>query len=163
MTATATALPADSGFLEQDDPTGATTDATIPFRSLLPKPDHPRIAGIETHNAHTWCSSRRQVPAPAWLISRLDLENLEKPYKGFSADGNPDGSVWKYEQDEGAPIEAAMEATNKLLGILSSEEKRAVIKGDVAVDDEFRAWSNPELYMNPGEVQHDFVEACNTV
>jgi hypothetical protein len=91
------------------------------------------------------------VPAPAWLISRLDLENLEKPYKGFSADGNPDASVWKYEQDEGAPIEAAMEATNKLLAILSTEEKRSVIKGDVAVDDEFRAWSNPELYMNPGE------------
>ncbi|CAO1624516.1 unnamed protein product [Jaminaea pallidilutea] len=142
-------LPVDSGYLQTDDPTGAAKGADIPFRSILPRPDHPRIAGIESHDAHTWCQSRRDAPAPAWLINRLDIKNIERPYKGFSADGKPDPSVWKFEQDEGAPVEAACDATTALLAMLTGEERSACIRGDVADDDEFRAWSNPELYVNP--------------
>jgi hypothetical protein len=35
------------------------------------------------------------------------------------------------------------------MGILNEEEKESVWCGEV-IDDEFRLWSNPELYMNPG-------------
>lgn len=160
-------LPVDSGYLQTDDPTGAAKGADIPFRSILPRPDHPRIAGIESHDAHTWCQSRRDAPAPAWLINRLDIKNIERPYKGFSADGKPDPSVWKFEQDEGAPVEAACDATNALLAMLTAEERAACIRGDVADDDEFRAWSNPELYVNPGACAHHgnpaFFTAANSV
>lgn len=139
-----------SGYQLADDPSTPRTDATVPFRDIIPRPDHPRIKGIESHDSHSWCTSRRQVPEPAWLINRLELRNVERPYKGFSAAGNPDPSVWVYGEDEGAPVEAAVEATQRFLEGISEKDRRAVVKGDVETDDEFRAWSNPELYVNPG-------------
>lgn len=145
-----TVIPVNSGFVLQDDPSTPRTDATVHFRDILPKPDHPRVAGVHTHSALSWCQSRREVPAPGWLINLLDIKNIERPYKGFSSDGKPDPTIFHYEQDEGAPVEAAVEAVNKLLENLPEKAKREVIKGDVADDDEFRAWSNPELYVNPG-------------
>ena len=38
---------------------------------------------------------------------------------------------------------------SELMGVLNEEEKKAVHCGEVT-DDDFRLWSNPELYMNPG-------------
>lgn len=145
--------PLNSGFVLTDDPATPRTDATVSFRDIIPKPDHPRIAGIESHSALSWCQSRRDVPAPAWLINRLDVKNIERPYKGFTADGNPDPSVYSYDADEGAPVAAAVAATEKLLAALPEDLKKETIKGDVANDDEFRAWSNPELYVNPGGIR----------
>ncbi|WWC61520.1 uncharacterized protein I303_104104 [Kwoniella dejecticola CBS 10117] len=151
--------PINSGFVLQDDPSTPRTEATVSFRDILPNSDHPRIAGISNHTSTSWCESRRKVPAPAWLIERLDIKNIERPYKGFSADGNPDPSVFHYQQDEGAPVEQAVEAVDKLLGVLSADLKASVIKGDVAIDDEFRAWSNPELYVNQGGLRLDEVSS----
>ena len=144
------AAPINSGFILSDDPATPKTDATVSFRDIIPKPDHPRIAGIHTHNAVSWCQSRREVPAPAWLINRLDIQNIERPYKGFSADGNPDPSVVRYEADEGAPVEDAVRAVEAFLDAVPESLRSEAIKGDVEKDDEFRAWSNPELYVNPG-------------
>lgn len=143
--------PSSSGFVLQDDPATPRTDATVSFRDLIPAPDHPRIAGIGSHTALSWCQSRREVPAPAWLINRLDKSNIERPYVGFSADGKPDSTIVTYAEDEGAPVEAAVSAVKALLDSLPPDVKNEVVKGDVAEDDEFRAWSNPELYVNPGE------------
>jgi hypothetical protein len=80
----------------------------------------------------------------------LDIANIERPYKGFSSDGHPDPSLFKYAADEGAPVDEAASAAQKLLDALNPAERDEVIKGDVCDDDEFRAWSNPELYVNPG-------------
>lgn len=145
--------PLDSGFLREDDPSIPDSDATVSFRQIIPKPDHPRTVGVDQHDAVSWCQSRKGVPAPAWLIDRLEIKNIERPYKGFSADGHP-RPMFRYEEDEGAPVAQASAAVDRLLERLSDEEKKEVIKGDVADDDEFRAWSNPELYVNPGEHQH---------
>lgn len=144
--------PFNSGFILEDDPATPRTEATVSFRDIIPRPDHPRIAGIDQHSARSWCDSRRAVEAPAWLINRLDVKNIERPYKGFSADGHPDPSIFHYDEDEGAPVEAAAEAVNRLLDsdALSPELRQEVVKGDVETDDEFRAWSNPELYVNEG-------------
>ncbi|BEJ13332.1 hypothetical protein CspHIS471_0305060 [Cutaneotrichosporon sp. HIS471] len=71
------AVPLKSGFELDDDPATPRTDATVCFRDLIPHPTHPRIAGISTHEAHSWCASRRAVLALAWLIKRLDVSNLE--------------------------------------------------------------------------------------
>lgn len=139
-----------SGYQLTDDPSTPRTDATVPFRDIIPRPDHPRIKGITSHDAHSWCSSRREVPEPAWLIDRLELKNVERPYKGFSADGNPEASIWVYKEDEGAPVEVAVAAAKAFLEGISEEDRKEVVKGDVETDDEFRAWSNPELYVNPG-------------
>ena len=145
------AAPINSGFILSDDPATPKTDATVSFRDIIPKPDHPRIAGIHTHDAVSWCQSRREVPAPAWLINRLDMQNIERPYKGFSADGNPDPSVVRYEADEGAPVQDAVRAVEAFLDGVPESLRSEAIKGDVEKDDEFRAWSNPELYVNPGK------------
>jgi hypothetical protein len=156
------AAPVNSGFVLQDDPTTPRTNATVSFRDILPTPDHPRIAGIHSHTAQSWCTSRRDVPAPAWLINRLDIKNIERPYKGFSANGNPDPSIFRYGKDEGAPVEAAAEAVDALLDALSEKDKNEVIKGDVETDDEFRAWSNPELYVNEGALFRNFHYLCDS-
>ncbi|OXH32643.1 hypothetical protein J008_03236 [Cryptococcus neoformans] len=150
-----TFVPTDCGFLLEDDPEAPPSDATVHFRELLPKPDHPRVLGIKDHTPHSWCEHRRGLPAPAWLINKLDLKNLPRPYKGFSTDGHPDPTIFQYAEDEGAPVEAAVAAVNKLLDSLPQELKDECIKGDVETNDEFRAWSNPEFYVNPGGIRLD--------
>lgn len=49
--------------------------------------------------------------------------------------GKPDPGVVKYEEDEGAPVEEAVEAVRTLEG-LAEDVKREVVKGDVGDDDE---------------------------
>ena len=134
-----TVIPVNSGFVLQDDPSTPRTDATVHFRDILPKPDHPRVAGVHTHSALSWCQSRREVPAPGWLINRLDIKNIERPYKGFSSDGKPDPTIFHYEQDEGDPVEADFEAFNKHIEKLPDNEKRNDIKKYDDKDQEFTA------------------------
>jgi hypothetical protein len=141
--------PQTSGYLQTNDPTKPRSDAAVPFRDIIPPPSHPRIAGIADHDALSWCESRRQIEAPAWLINRLDAKNLEKPYKGFTSDGKVREGLYRYADDEGAPTEEVISRTEELLENLNDEQKRAVQCGEVT-DDDFRLWSNPELYVNPG-------------
>lgn len=145
------AAPVNSGYLQTSDPAKPRSDAAVPFRDIIPSPTHPRIAGIADHDALSWCESRRQIEAPAWLINRLDGKNLEKPYKGFTSDGKVREGLYNYAKDESAPTEKVIAKTEALLNILSAEQKKAVQFGDVT-DDDFRLWSNPELYMNPGKL-----------
>lgn len=140
--------PQTSGYLQSSDPSRPRSDAAVPFRDIIPSPSHPRVAGIADHDALSWCESRRQIEAPAWLINRLDKKNLET-YKGFTSDGKVREGVYQYAEDEGAPTEKVMRKVEELLGILSDQQWREVFCGEVT-DDEFRLWSNPELYVNPG-------------
>ncbi|KAJ7245907.1 hypothetical protein B0H12DRAFT_1054097, partial [Mycena haematopus] len=147
-------LPKDSGYILADDPSTPCSSATVPFRELLPKPGHPKIAGISGYNAQSLCQSRREIPAPAWLIDRLEAKNLERPYKGFTADGKVQEGLYTYAEDEGAPVEEMVSAAIHLLKILALEQRMEVLKESV-YEDEFRLWSNPELYMNPGGLRMD--------
>ncbi|KAH6714172.1 hypothetical protein DL95DRAFT_371183 [Leptodontidium sp. 2 PMI_412] len=147
------AAPQTSGYLQSNDPTKPRSDAAVPFRDIIPSPDHPRIAGIENHDALSWCESRRQIEAPAWLINRLEKKNLE-PYEGFTSDGKVRERLYEYAKDEGAPTEEVIEKVKELMQVLSVEEKKAVHCGEIT-DDDFRLWSNPELYMNPGGLRLD--------
>lgn len=74
---------------------------------------------------------------------------MEKPYKGFTSDGKVREGLYNYVEDEGAPTEEVMARTADLFKILSDEQKDHVQCGEVT-DDDFRLWSNPELYVNPG-------------
>lgn len=143
------AAPINSGYLQTSDPTKPRSDAAVPFRDIIPSPDHPRIAGIHNHTALSWCDSRRQIEAPAWLINRLEAKNLEKPLRGFTANGTVEEGVYEYAKDEGAPTKEVITEVQRLMEVLSEEQKKEVMYGEVD-DDEFRLWSNPELYMNPG-------------
>ncbi|EIW85851.1 hypothetical protein CONPUDRAFT_150625 [Coniophora puteana RWD-64-598 SS2] len=128
----ATAIPADSGYIQLGDPDKPSSAATIPFRSLIPPPEH----------------QRSPIAAPAWLVNRLERKNLEQPFRGFTSDGRVREDVYRYGEDEGAPVREMTEAAEELLRVLSEEERTNVWAGDVE-SDEFRVWSNPELYVNP--------------
>ena len=140
--------PQTSGYLQSSDPSRPRSNTAVPFRDIIPSPSDPRVAGIADHDALSWCESRRQIEGPAWLINRLDKKNLEA-YKGFTNDGKVRKGVYQYAEDEGAPTEKVMKKVDELLGILSDQQRREVFCGEVT-DDEFRLWSNPELYVNPG-------------
>ena len=129
-------------------------DCAIPFRDTIPSADHPKIVGIASHDALSWCGSQRQIAAPGWLIHRLDAKNLEKPYVGFTVDGKVRKGVYEYAEDEGAPVEAMVSAADGLLGVLAEEQRREVMFQGMEAD-EFRLWSNPELYVNPGSLRLD--------
>lgn len=153
-TITGAVPPRQSGFIQVGDPKAPTSGAAVPFRDIIPAPDHPKVAGIASHDALSWCESRRRIPAPAWLINRLDAKNVEKPYIGFTTDGHVRKGVYQYAEDEGAPVEEMVRAAEALLGLLGPEQKREVQFEGVEVD-EFRLWSNPELYVNPGGLRLD--------
>ena len=138
---------AHSGNVAAGDKAAPSTDATVPFRDIIPSPDHPKIAGISAHNARSWCDSRKEIPAPAWLIERLSAKNIEQPYIGFTADGKPDPAVYAFEPDEGAPVAEAKAAADKLVELLSESQRQDTLFSSVK-DDAFRLWSNPELYVS---------------
>ena len=138
-----------SGFVSANDPSKPTSGAAVPFREIIPPPGHPKIAGVDKSNALEWCDSRTKIDAPAWLINRLRKQNIDKPYVGFTTDGKVREGVYKYAEDEGAPVEEMTEAAKGLVDLMSEEEKKRTIFPSVE-DDEIRIWSNPELYVNPG-------------
>lgn len=144
-------VPKDSGYILKDDPTTPNTSATIPFRNLIPPRDHPKIAGISGHSALSWCASRKEIAAPAWLINRLDAKHIERPYVGFTSDGKVQEGLYHYGEDEGAPVQEMVQAAERLLQLLTLEQRNGVTRDSIE-DDEFRLWSNPELYVNPGEL-----------
>jgi len=146
----ATSVPSVSGLGQASDPSKPSSGAAVPFREIIPHPSHPRIAGITDHDALSWCESRRQIEAPSWLINRLDKRNIENPYVGFTVDGKVRSGLYSYAENEGAPTEEVVKKAEDLLVLLSSEERKRVECGSVE-DDEFRLWSNPELYVNPGK------------
>ncbi|OCK76556.1 hypothetical protein K432DRAFT_385369 [Lepidopterella palustris CBS 459.81] len=148
------AAPRTSGYAKSTDPSKPRTSAAVPFREIIPAPDHPKTAGIQDSDAHSWCQSRRKIDAPAWLINRLEGKNLERPYKGFTTDGTVRTGLYHYAEDEGAPIEKMVEAAAELIGLLSREQRSSTVFESVDVD-EFRLWSNPELYVNPGGLRLD--------
>jgi hypothetical protein len=83
------------------------------------------------------------------LINRLDKKNLEKPYKGFTVNGTAQEEIYNYAENEGAQTKEVMVKVEALLSMLPEEARKQVNCGEIE-DDDFRLWSNPELYVNPG-------------
>ncbi|KAF5227656.1 hypothetical protein FANTH_14709 [Fusarium anthophilum] len=132
----------------------ATNVASSPpqasFRRLLPAPDRPQLAGLSSSSAREWYESRMKVPELFDFIERLEAKNLEKPYIGITSDGHVIPDLFDHTVDEGAPVAAMCEATNALLSILSVQQENDTVFPSV-LDDNIRLWSNPEVYVNPGE------------
>jgi hypothetical protein len=129
--------------------------SAAPFRDLVPGPDHGKVRSLPTSDALSWCQQKRKVPELAWFIDRLDAKSLEKSYKGFTTDGQVKDGLFNYAPDEGAPIAAIVAAAEDLLSLLSPEQRTATCFESLEAD-EIRIWSNPELYVNPGECFHLF-------
>jgi hypothetical protein len=123
--------------------------ANVPFRKLIPHPAHPKIKGLRDSDASQWTELKRQSKEIGYMVERLNAKHIEKPFLGFTSDGVVKEDVFKFAEDEGAPTEAIIRAAENLLSILSVEEKTRTMFESLDVD-EFRIWSNPELYVNPG-------------
>ena len=123
--------------------------ATVPFRRLIPHPHHPKFQRLRDSNALQWAELKKQSKEIAYMVERLDAKHIEKPFKGFTIDGVAKEDVFKFGEDERAPTEAMVAATDDLVALLSDEQLKTTIFDSLDVD-EFRMWSNPELYVNPG-------------
>ncbi len=114
------------------------------FRDIIPSPDSPRLRGITERDAYMHAdmllNSERGKQALAWRQAQLD-----KPFVGITCDGHKREGLFHL-ADEGAPTAAMVEAARHVLSTASGEQ-RALIHHAVDAK-EFRAWSNPELYIN---------------
>lgn len=124
-----------------------------PFRQFLPEKDHPRYQALLTSTAEQWYATHKDLPPVKSFLAGLEFRNLDRPYKGFTADGNVI-NPFIYAREEGAPTKAAVSAAEALLSLLSIEQKAATCFDEVEVD-EIRMWSNPEFYINPGGLRLD--------
>jgi hypothetical protein len=148
----ATQFTQSSGNTSGHPSKSSLSDAdNVPFRKLIPQSDHPKIQGLQESDALQWAELKRHSKEIGYMVERLDKNNIEKPFRGFTSDGVVKEDVFKFAEDEGAPTEAMIAAAEELLSILTTDQKASTIFESVEAD-EFRIWSNPELYVNPGIV-----------
>jgi hypothetical protein len=124
-------------------------ESVAPFRRFLPEKDHPRYQALPKSTAEQWYTAHRDLPQVKSFLEGLEFRNLDRPYFGFTTDGNIT-NPFGYAPDEGAPTKAASAAIEALLSLLSIEQQSATCFEDVEAD-ELRMWSNPEFYINPGK------------
>lgn len=115
------------------------------FRDYLIPLDHPRLHPSD-RDARTHAKGVLGnediflVPvAKGWLA------NYEKPYKGFTTNGDVVPSLWHYEPSAGGPSAKMVEAANAIISVASEAEAKAF---RYPVDaKEWRSWSNPEVLI----------------
>lgn len=115
------------------------------FRDYLIPLDHPRLhpsdRDARTH-AKGVLSNEDIFLVP---VARGWLENYEKPYVGFTTNGDVVPDLWHYEASAGGPTAKMVEAANAIITVASENEATAF---RYAVDArEWRSWSNPEVII----------------
>ncbi|EMC91134.1 hypothetical protein BAUCODRAFT_315852 [Baudoinia panamericana UAMH 10762] len=115
------------------------------FRDYLIPLDHPRLhpsdRDARTH-AKGVLSNESIFLVP---VARGWLQNYEKPFHGFSVDGNIVPDLWHYNASANGPTAKMVEAANGVISASTQEESRTF---RFPVDArEWRAWSNPEVIV----------------
>src|SRR5580658_5906033 len=92
------------------------------FRDLIPRSDHPRIAGIAerdaySHAAHTLATRPR---VQGLLTERR--ARIEQPFRGITTDGDVISGLYAL-ADEGAPAGAMADAARAVLNVATEEER----------------------------------------
>ena len=116
------------------------------FRDYLIPLDHPRLhpsdRDARTH-AKGVLSNEEIFLVP---VARGWLGNYEKPYKGFTTDGNVVPDLWHYDSSANGPTGKMVEAAKAVISAASEDESKAFrYPADAR---EWRAWSNPEVSQN---------------
>ena len=116
------------------------------FRDYLIPLDHPRLhpsdRDARTH-AKGVLGNEQIFLVP---VARGWQENYQKPYKGFTTDGNVVPDLWHYDASANGPTSKMVEAANALLKTAPEEESKAF---RYPIDArEWRAWTNPEVNSN---------------
>ena len=114
------------------------------FHDFIPPPTHFRIAPMLGRNAHQHGEAGLNNP----MVRDLLVDNWEKlyaePYRGLTIDGSLIGGLFSLGPN-GAPGEAMVAATAKLLRMVSPEERKHLCHPVDAR--EWRRWNNTEMYM----------------
>lgn len=113
------------------------------FRDYLIPLDHPRLhpsdRDARTH-AKGVLGNESIFLTP---VARGWVENYNKPYQGFTTDGNVVGDLWHYDASANGPTGKMVEAAKNLISTASPQESKAF---RFPVDArEWRSWSNPEV------------------
>lgn len=115
------------------------------FRDYLIPLDHPRLFPRDrdprTH-------AKAVLGNPEIFLTDVAngwLEKYEKPYNGFTADGNVVPNLYQHQPDPEGPTSTMLEAAKKLLSAASSEES-SKFRYPVHAR-EWRSWSNPEVIV----------------
>lgn len=114
------------------------------FRDIVPAADDPRIAGISERDAYQHLEQRMQAPRLQQAVAGWHQRCCE-PFRGITCDGHRIADLYAL-ADEGAPTERMVAAARHLLSVLTGEEA-ALLRQDVQSEN-WRRWSNPELYVN---------------
>jgi hypothetical protein len=116
------------------------------FRDYLIPLDHPRLhpndRDARTHGKGVLGNEQIFLTpvAKGWL------ENYQKPYHGFTADGEVEQGLWRADPQANGPTAAMVEAAKKLLSVATEQEKKSFQYGVNAK--EWRSWSNPEVSIS---------------
>ena len=113
------------------------------FRDYLIPLEHPRLhpsdRDARTH-AKAVLGNEEIFLTP---VARGWVENYNKPYKGFTTDGNVVSNIWHHDASANGPTSVMVEAAKGVISAASSEESKTF---RFPVDArEWRAWSNPEV------------------
>lgn len=113
------------------------------FRDYLIPLDHPRLhpnnRDARTHGKGV-LGNEQIFLAP---VARGWLENYQKPYHGFTTDGNVREGLWSADPQAKGPTRGMVDAAKKMLSVATEEERKA-FSYEVNAK-EWRSWSNPEV------------------
>ncbi|WP_043737395.1 DUF3500 domain-containing protein [Nocardia asiatica] len=117
------------------------------FRAHLYPLDHPRLAAFRDYDARSYPERLREVnPILRDVLTAWRRELDEGEYRGITCDGTPRPDVFDTEGHENAPSAEALTAATALIDSLDEQTRAALVHPlDSKV---WRAWMNPEMYVN---------------
>jgi hypothetical protein len=118
----------------------------VSFRDYLFPADHPRLAELRDHDAYTYADAMREHPVAGPAIAGW-LNLFESgDFVGITTDGHVIPSLFQPGLDESSPVAGAVSAALELLaGLIEDDVAKLAHPIDSRV---WRAWMNPEMYLN---------------
>ncbi|WP_410631664.1 DUF3500 domain-containing protein [Amycolatopsis sp. cmx-4-83] len=115
------------------------------FRDYVMAPDAGKIAGIDSLDAYQWVDRHLQQDTFRGAIEAWTGLFAATSFRGITTDGTLRDGLYP-RRSEAAPTAAMVAAAQRLLGTLDDQQRRTVRHPlDSRV---WRAWMNPELYVN---------------
>jgi hypothetical protein len=114
------------------------------FRPYVPTLEYPRVAAMHGRDAHAHGAAGLANPIPRDLLFKPWEALYQAPFVGITTDGRVERGLYAL-GDNGAPTASMIEATTRLLGLLTADQRAAMA---VPVDArEWRRWNNTEMYV----------------
>lgn len=125
------------------------------FRTSVPAPDHPRAAGLSELDAYSHAERSLKIPVLKEVFAGW-RQLYDEPFLGITNDGRKIPDLYSL-ASEGAPTHSMVRAAQSLIDHASGEQ-RAVLCYPLDAH-EWRAWSNPEIYVNRFGLRLDEIQS----